>query len=203
VREKLDSLEPYLFIYAGQGEKGRSLGDFYAMDIRKPEKRWQKIMVEPPHARHQHTICGFRKGHPRRHEQKMYMFGGINMPENILFNDVWVFEFKGMKINQYDEEDIEECKFTEIECTGEAPSERKGHTALCYGNSMYVFGGQTQDLNENITDWIYKLDLTHFVWSKIDTSLAKITPRCQISTTWLSDSTILVLLLLTVVLWRT
>ena len=176
------------------------------MDVKSDEKRWQKVKIDPPYARHQHTICGFRKGHPRRANKQMFMFGGINMPENILFNDLWVFDFKKIRCNLFEEEDIEDCTFTEMECSGSIPLERKGHTALCYADSMYVFGGQTQDLNHKITDTIWILNLDSFVWSNIDTSLAKITPRSQISITWLSESTILVKSVLTAsssAVWRT
>lgn len=187
-------LDPYLFIYAGQGEKGRSLGDFYVLNIEDPQYKWRKVVVDPPHARHQHTLCGFRKSHPKYNLKRKFLFGGINMPENILFNDFWIMDFS--KLNYKNELlDLEGCTFTHIKYTGNEnniPEKRKGHTSLCYGNSMYVFGGQTQNIYEKTTDKIYILNLDVYSWDVCDVSLSKISPRCQMSLSWLSDSVILV-----------
>lgn len=183
-----------MFIYAGQGEKGRSLGDFYVMNIEDKERKWRKVVVDPPHARHQHTLCGFRKSHARYNEKKKFLFGGINMPENILFNDFWIMDFSKMIYND-ELLDLEGCTFRQVKYTGNEaniPEKRKGHTSLCFGNSMYVFGGQTQDIFQKTTDFIYILDLNEFFWQKCDVSLSKISPRCQMSLSWLSDSVILV-----------
>ena len=184
--------EPYLFIYAGQGEKGRSLGDTYAMDIRNKDFKWKKVLVEPPYPRHEHTLCGFRKSHQWYKKQNRYLFGGINTPENILFNDFWILDFSNMQ-EIYGQDDLEGAKFKKIETAGRPPSARKGHSALCYGESMYVFGGQTQDINdEEITKYVHMLDLNYYQWTRCDVSRTKISPRCQISTSWLSSNMVLV-----------
>lgn len=177
------------------------------MNINDENKRWRKVIVDPPHARHQHSFCGFRKSHPRYHEKKKYLFGGINMPENILYNDFWILDFSEMiykeetkeksdeKSSEKDVLDLEGCMFEQVKYTGHegnVPEKRKGHTSLCHGNSMYVFGGQTQNIFENTTDFVYILDLSDFFWDKCDVSLSKISPRCQMSLSWLSNSVILV-----------
>ena len=90
---KLIFLEPFFFIYAGQGEKGRSLGDLNVLNIYDPDLMWKKVRIEQPSARHQHSMVGFRQDSPKYKEKKMYLFGGINMPDNILFDDFWVIDF--------------------------------------------------------------------------------------------------------------
>lgn len=116
------------------------------------------------------------------------------MPENILFNDFWIMDFSKLR---YEENllDLEGCTFKKVSYTGNEgniPVERKGHTSLCFGNSMYVFGGQTQNIYEGTTDYVYILDLDDYFWERCDVSLSKISPRCQMSLSWLSDSLILV-----------
>ena len=47
-------IDPYLFLYAGQGDKGRSLGDFYILNLKT--FTWRRLfLVEAPPSRHHHT----------------------------------------------------------------------------------------------------------------------------------------------------
>jgi hypothetical protein len=85
-------------------------------------------------------MAGFREDSKKYNERKRYLFGGINMPDNILFNDFWELDFSKAEFDP-NTEDQEDCLTKRIDCTGMVPSERKGHTALCHGKNMYIFGG--------------------------------------------------------------
>lgn len=48
----------YVFLYGGQGEKGRSLGDFYFLNTKNWV--WKRLfLLESPPFRHSQTINGF------------------------------------------------------------------------------------------------------------------------------------------------
>jgi N-acetylneuraminic acid mutarotase len=154
-----------------------------------PLYRWKKVRIDQPYARHQHSMVGFREDSPKYSEMKQYLFGGINMPDNMLFNDFWELDFSRAEFDP-NTEDQEGCLTKKIQCSGSIPSKRKGHTALCYANNMFVFGGQTQDIDENTTKNIYILDLATYVWTAYDTEMSHISPRSQMSSTWLNPEVV-------------
>lgn len=117
------------------------------------------------------------------------MFGGINMPENILFNDFWIFDFSRVEFEPL-MEDQEGCISHQITTSGSIPSQRKGHNTVCYKNNFYLFGGQTQDLKENTTRFIHILNLETFVWTLFDVVNSNISPRSQMTTNWINPETI-------------
>jgi len=186
------SLEPYLFINAGQGEKGRSLGDLYVLDLSSENYQWKRgFVVDPPNPRHQHTLVGPKLDPTRREKRIRYLFGGINTPDNIMYNDVWIMNYEHMQPDHNDDT-INNITFKPVRTTGESPSPRKGHSAFCYNESMFVFGGETREYGENTTNKIYILDLnTSWNWSTIDTSVNKISSRSLFSTSWFDNDTVL------------
>ncbi len=44
--------KPKFFVYAGQGEKGRSLADLNVLNMNDPEYKWVKVRINQPNARH-------------------------------------------------------------------------------------------------------------------------------------------------------
>ena len=48
-------------------------------------------------------------------------------------------------------------EWTQLECTGEVPSQRSGHNAVMYNGAMYVFGGY--DGSKRLND-LFKLDIS-------------------------------------------
>lgn len=50
-------------------------------------------------------------------------------------------------------------EWAQLECTGEAPSQRSGHNAVMYQGNMYVFGGY--DGSKRLND-LFKLDISAF-----------------------------------------
>lgn len=165
------------------------------MNMNDPEHKWVKVRINQPSARHQHTIAGFREDSPKHKEQKAYIFGGISMPDNILFNDFWEIDHSNLEVKQTNndgsnKDELDNCVAKKIPCTGSVPSPRKGHTALCYNNHMYVFGGQTDNNQDNTTDNIHILSLGTYNWSLFDTKSSHISPRSQMSSAWLNPDVV-------------
>jgi hypothetical protein len=48
-------------------------------------------------------------------------------------------------------------EWTQLECTGEVPSQRSGHNAVMHNGAMYVFGGY--DGSKRLND-LFKLDIS-------------------------------------------
>lgn len=75
----------------------------------------------------------------------IYFFGGQDEDKNCT-NDLYVLN-------------IINFKFTKLKLDGRRPPTRRGHSAIHYGNTLYVFGGFSQ-YQEPLND-IWKLDLTY------------------------------------------
>lgn len=133
--------DPHIFLYAGQGDKGRSLGDFYFLNVKNWS--WKRLfLLESPPFRHSHTIC------EGLNEKEKIIFGGLCLPENILYNDVWTFNYSNLAFNSSLPE-IPGAVCSLRKTKGEIPSARKGHSVIIYNKNMYLFGGKSAVANEN------------------------------------------------------
>lgn len=83
-----------------------------------------------------HSACLYSE------QSLMYIFGGFIAGVNC--NSIVAYNFSTRK-------------WTEIECLGEKPCPRNGHSACIYKGFMYVFGGRTSE-NKKLND-LWKLDL--------------------------------------------
>lgn len=114
----------------------------YRFDLRESGKNWKRMSPpQIPRPRHQHTFCHMTG------TNKLYIFGGIVMPDNIFLNDVWEIEY----IDSKDNPNYSNCTSRKIETTGKAPKGRKGHSAVYYGEKMFIIGGQGAD-NDDMTN---------------------------------------------------
>lgn len=157
------------FIYGGQVDKSRSVGDFYFLNMKT--SMWKRLFItETPPSRHHHTmtqIQGFKK--------QRIIFGGICIPENIILNDVWIMNFENMAVNS-SLADISgaECKLQPVK--GDVPTPRRGHSAIGIGAELFVFGGKGLDEQED-TSQIYALNCESWVWRKVVTIGKAPSPR--------------------------
>lgn len=141
--------EPYLYIYAGQGDKGRSLGDCAVLNMKTCE--WKRLFfTEPPTPRHQHVMANTAQ------KKIKYVFGGISMPDNILYNDLWLMDIQA-QTDIKNSPEITGVVWRPIQTKGEKPMPRKGHMGYFHNNNFIVFGGSTNDFRDNTSD-IFALD---------------------------------------------
>ena len=184
-------MDPYFIIYAGQGDRGRSLGDMYLLNLKDKKCEWKRmITVNPPEYRHQHTLVGDETipNTPIR-----YMFGGINTPNNNFFNDLWVFDFSN-GILGYDRgsAEVSGIIMKSLKLDGVKPKERKGHISFMFNNKVYIYGGQTKDIEDDTMKHIFYADLNKKQWFNIENKSADISPRSLQSCTWYNDTTLIV-----------
>tara|TARA_B110001452_G_scaffold267018_1_gene275430 strand:- start:1134 stop:2534 length:1401 start_codon:yes stop_codon:yes gene_type:complete len=88
----------------------------------------------------------------------MYVFGGTWVDDDsnsVYLNDLHVF-------------DAEAVAWSQPSTTGEAPTQREGHTASVVGTEVFVFGGaglDKEDSSVNLCD-LHVLDTTTLAWSQ-------------------------------------
>eukprot|EP01017_Pseudomicrothorax_dubius_P005932 TRINITY_DN1160_c0_g4_i4.p1 TRINITY_DN1160_c0_g4~~TRINITY_DN1160_c0_g4_i4.p1 ORF type:complete len:483 (-),score=75.17 TRINITY_DN1160_c0_g4_i4:354-1802(-) len=159
--------EPYFFIYAGQGDRGRSLGDFYVLNAKTWV--WKKLfMLETPHFRHHHSINDMRI-------QEKLVFGGICSPDGTLLNDLWTVNYSNVAFGSNLSE-IPGAVWTQLKPKGEIPEGRCGHNAITLNRGLMIYGGKIANEKEDPADLFY-LNYDNLTWKKI-TSLGKIpSPR--------------------------
>ncbi|EDO42909.1 predicted protein [Nematostella vectensis] len=91
----------------------------------------------------------------------MYIFGGrgdmlgpFHSGQEVYTNTVSIFN-------------TEECSWHNASPSGDVPIGRRSHSAICYDNCLYVFGGYNGRQREHYND-IYRLDTKSLVWGKVD-----------------------------------
>jgi hypothetical protein len=89
-------------------------------------------------------------------KKDLLIFGGINSPENVLLNDVWLFNFQGINLRS-NLHDLSGTVIKKVDCGGDIPSARRGHHSITIDNSLYVIGGLSADSEEN-TSLIFSLN---------------------------------------------
>ena len=70
------------------------------------------------------------------------------MPDNTFLNDVWTVNYSNVPFNSVLPE-IPGTVWTMKKTKGDIPTGRKGHGAIVYNNSLYIYGGQTASVNED------------------------------------------------------
>ncbi|KAJ4340118.1 Negative regulator of mitotic exit [Didymella glomerata] len=132
----LNILGSKIYIFGGQVE-GFFFNDLVAFDLNSLQSsasRWEVLLpntkdqVAPnpqsraPPPRTNHSIVTW--------QDRLYLFGGTDGVT--WFNDVWTYEPRSNA-------------WTELDCIGYIPVAREGHSAALVNDTMYVFGGRTQE----------------------------------------------------------
>ena len=71
--------------------------------------------------------------------------------------------------------DLEKKQWNKPHCTGKSPPPISSHTSNLLGINMFVIGGLTKGKKFNTE--IYTLDVETFIWTRLDYSEIKISPR--------------------------
>ncbi|CAK56809.1 unnamed protein product (macronuclear) [Paramecium tetraurelia] len=148
-----DESQNVIYYYGGQADKGRSLTDFYCLSFQNFV--WKRLfLLESPPNRHNHTMCDLPG-------MEKIIFGGACLPEDLMYNDVWIFNYSAIQFTN--QQEIPGAVATKKNCKGEHPAPRQGHGAVVYQNNMFVFGGKCSDE----TTQLYKLSLDNYQWKRI------------------------------------
>lgn len=161
----------------------------YILNLKDNNCEWKRVVLsKPPESRHQHTLVG---DDTSKNSSMKYLFGGINTPDNVFFNDLWALDLSTM-IYDSSQPEVSGIRFVLQTTTGSRPRERKGHCSFIYKKKMFVFGGQTQDIQFDTMHHIFFMDVEKFHWSSFENKSAEISPRSLFSCSWYNDSTLIV-----------
>jgi N-acetylneuraminic acid mutarotase len=114
-------------------------------------RKWTELEKTGPWpcARHNHSACLWRG-------TDIVVFGGANAESKYL-NDLWLF-------------DVRARTWSLLQPQTTAPAERNGHSAVIYGDAMFVFGGSSADCT--YYNDLHRVDLSTRVWSPVQTLLS-------------------------------
>ncbi len=99
----------------------------------------------------------------------MVVFGGHFFAGNDKFeylNETWLL-------------DVEKLNWHKINCSGEIPSPRYGHSAHILGSRMFIFGGKGP--GDTVNKDVYFLDLLEWVWVPVNTISLTPPPRYSLN----------------------
>ncbi|XP_029461023.1 ras guanine nucleotide exchange factor F-like isoform X2 [Rhinatrema bivittatum] len=110
-------------VYVHGGRENSSLNDFWRYSIERNEWEQLKCTEEKLEG---HSVVAY--------QGVLYMFGG--MMDSAFTQGkcpLWMYEIDAAKWTLYQRQELE------TKCT--SPENRKGHSAVVYGSSMYIYGG--------------------------------------------------------------
>lgn len=108
--------------------------------------RWQEMRSAPPlpSRRCYHSASIF--------ENKLIIYGGQDFHEGV-FNDLWVFSINSDSPSQE--------RWRQVACTENNPGYLCRHHSIVYNSSLYIFGGNDGNAENNK---VYVLDLNQYTW---------------------------------------
>ncbi|XP_052647051.1 putative protein tag-53 isoform X2 [Harpia harpyja] len=114
------------FVYLYGGRNTTSLRDFWRYDIVKNEWEMLDCSRDGPEELEEHSMVAY-KG-------TLYIFGGmVDSAFTQAKSPLWIYDIDSARWT--------ECRNVPAETESSAPANRKGHSAVVYHSSMYIYGG--------------------------------------------------------------
>ncbi|NXG00666.1 TEA3 protein, partial [Sakesphorus luctuosus] len=114
------------FVYLHGGRNITSLRDFWRYSIVKNEWEMLDCSRDGPEELEEHSMVAY-KGN-------LYIFGGmVDSASNQAKTPLWIYDIDSTRWT--------ECRNVPAETESLAPANRKGHSAVVYHSSMYIYGG--------------------------------------------------------------
>uniref|UniRef100_A0A0N5AFL9 Kelch domain-containing protein 10 n=1 Tax=Syphacia muris TaxID=451379 RepID=A0A0N5AFL9_9BILA len=140
------------FLWGGRNDDYGACNKMHAFDPCK--RQWSSLNCEgkPPPARDGHSACV--------NGDMMYVFGGYEESSRRYSSETYAFNF-------------ETSRWCQVITTGEPPEWRDFHTSCIIDNSMYVFGGRSDEMvefqasSEFYCNKLRRLDLRSNIWSEV------------------------------------
>ena len=152
-----------MYMFGGAAPTGEHFNDLHAFDLRRGT--WSQLPTageQPPKMSGQSAVA---------FGAKIVVFGGMNMAEQMIYNDVWVLDTGMLTMRAQRVHSLQilrscptlaaaasPCAWSKPTVKGTPPSERNAHTSCAYGSSMIVFGGSSP-ITGPIND-VYTLDVS-------------------------------------------
>ncbi|NXD80366.1 GEFF factor, partial [Halcyon senegalensis] len=114
------------FVYLYGGRNTTSLKDFWRYDIGKNEWEMLDCSRDGPEELEEHSMVAYKS--------TLYIFGGmVDSAFTQAKSPLWIYDTDSARWT--------ECRNVPAETESWAPTNRKGHSAVVYHSSMYIYGG--------------------------------------------------------------
>eukprot|EP00357_Protocruzia_adherens_P002919 CAMPEP_0114984108 /NCGR_PEP_ID=MMETSP0216-20121206/7083_1 /TAXON_ID=223996 /ORGANISM="Protocruzia adherens, Strain Boccale" /LENGTH=550 /DNA_ID=CAMNT_0002346187 /DNA_START=205 /DNA_END=1857 /DNA_ORIENTATION=- len=171
---------PYVYLHGGQGDKRRSVGDLFVLNV--DTFIWKRIFViESPSAREHHSAV--------KVGNEFILYGGCSSPENYALEDVWSLNTTAVAWNTNPTNlELPGAVWTKHKPKGNfQPGARKGHRAIPHEKFLVIFGGELA--NGEKDNSVFQLNTENMAWSKAHVLGQPPSPRAFHSMCLLKDNT--------------
>lgn len=165
----MTTMNDEIYLFGGYGGRGQRLNDFYRLTIGNNECKWTRVLpiksnfVPPP--RSSASIAAIRN--------QIVLFGGFDGRRRN--NDVYIWDG---------------AQWTKPTIHGIPPSVRYNHSSTVFGNRMYVFGGNSGALHNDLHVLEYSILVNEYTWCIVDIPGNLPTPRYWHSAIATNDATL-------------
>ncbi|XP_048725669.1 host cell factor 2 isoform X5 [Caretta caretta] len=138
------------FVYLYGGRCNSSLSDFWRYNIASNE--WEKLdcSEDGPEELEEHSMVAY--------QGILYIFGGmVDSAFTQVKIPLWMYDIDSARWT--------ECRHTAVETESIAPANRKGHSAVVYNSSMYIYGGYFDIKGISQEFWALRFDTGE--WSQV------------------------------------
>ncbi|KAJ7345908.1 hypothetical protein JRQ81_001858 [Phrynocephalus forsythii] len=147
------------FLYVYGGRQSTTLSDFWRYKIESGE--WERLdnSEDGPEELEEHTMV--------EHQDVLYIFGGmVDSPFTQKKSPLWMYDTDSTKWI--------ECQLTAVKGEGTAPVNRKGHSAVVYRGSMYMYGGYIDIRGASPEFWALHFDTKQ--WTLVSATSYGVSP---------------------------
>jgi hypothetical protein len=110
-------------------------------------------------------------------DRSAILYGGASLPANILFDDMWRFDYDDdFDFNSDDKKEYNKDYWKEITQSGEKPGKLRGYSMEYYEGYLYLFGGQ--DAKKCNKQDLYRFDIIKETWELVKTKGKPPAERC-------------------------
>ncbi|XP_029766332.1 tip elongation aberrant protein 3-like isoform X1 [Terrapene carolina triunguis] len=138
------------FVYLYGGRCNSSLSDFWRYNI--ASNKWEKLdcSEDGPEELEEHSMVAY--------QGILYIFGGmLDSAFTQAKIPLWMYDIDSARWT--------ECRHTAVEIESTAPANRKGHSAVVYNSSMYIYGGYFDIKGISQEFWALRFDTGE--WSQV------------------------------------
>eukprot|EP00347_Sterkiella_histriomuscorum_P006674 403351868 len=132
-----------MYLFGGSKANGEENSKFFSLDLKS--YRWEVIQSrgQVPTTRDEHTALIY--------EGSLIIFGGF--VNGVRSNEIYRYYFNDNRWELVQQ------------LSDECPPARAGHSAIQYGDSMYIFGGKDED-NNKLND-IWQFNFNTYIWTEV------------------------------------
>jgi hypothetical protein len=109
-------------------------------------------------------------------ERSAILYGGSSLPAEILYDDMWRFNYDEFDFTQDNKKEYNKDYWVEISQGGDKPGKLKAYSMEYYEGQLYLFGGL--DSHKANKQDLYRFDILTETWGVVKTKGKRPAERC-------------------------